>query len=228
MRSSTKTAFTLLAFVLLTSCGGARPIPADARTTVVSLDKIDCSDCGDGIISDLRQRPGVYDARFDRRTAEILVVAAPSFDVYTHVRKLAAEDGFEAILGAGKGRYLDHIPFPEGADVRTVVTDGRDVPDLAPHLARGVVTVVDFSATWCGPCRKVDEHMVKVLGSRKDVAYRRLDVGDWDTPLAKRYLANVSQLPYIVVYDKRGVAVDRITGLDLARLDRAIGTGSAP
>jgi hypothetical protein len=67
-----------------------------------------------------------------------------------------------------------------------------------------------------------------VLGVRKDVAYRRLDVGDWDTPLAKHYLANVAQLPYVVVYDRRGAAIDRITGVDLARLDRAIAKGSAP
>ncbi|MDI1428114.1 thioredoxin family protein [Polyangium sorediatum] len=228
MRTSLKHLFTSSVFVLLTACGGARSYPKDARTVVVSLDKIDCSDCGDGIVADLRERPGVYDARFDRRNAEVVVVASPGFDVFTAVRKLAAEDGFEAILGAGKGRYLDHVPFPEGADVHTVVEGGRDVPDLAPHLASGKVTVVDFSATWCGPCRKVDEHMVKVLGARKDVAYRRLDVGDWDTPLAKRYLANVPQLPYVVVYDKRGAAVDRIAGVDIARIDRAIEKGSLP
>ena len=228
MRPSSKHLLLRLGFVLLAACSGAPSYPKDARTVVVSLDKIDCSDCGDGIVADLRRRPGVYDARFDRRKAELSVVAAPNFDVFTAVRKLAAEDGFEALLGAGRGRYLDHLPFPEGADVRTVVEDGSDVPDLAPHLVSGKVTVVDFSATWCGPCRQVDEHMAKLLGARKDVAYRRFDVGDWDTPLAKRYLANVPQLPYVVVYDRRGETVDRIAGVDLARLDRAIVKGASP
>jgi thiol-disulfide isomerase/thioredoxin len=215
-------------FVAVAACSGARPIPSDARTVVVSLEKIDCSDCGDEIITDLRQRPGVYEASFDRRRAEITVVASPSFDVFTLVRRLAAEDGFEAILGAGKGRYLERPRFPDGADVRTVAEEGRDVPDLAPLLAQDKITVVDFSASWCGPCRKVDQHMAQLLGGRADVAYRRLEIGDWDTPLAKRYLAGVPQLPYVVVYDKHGAAVDRIAGLDLARLDRAIEQGSQP
>ncbi|HMY15123.1 MAG TPA: thioredoxin family protein [Polyangium sp.] len=204
-----------------TACGGPQ-IPADARKTVISLGKIDCADCGDEIVSDMRAKPGVYDAQFDRKKAEVIIVAAPTIDVFTEVRKLAAEDGFEAILGAGKGQYLEHLPFPEGSDVQTVVKDGADVPDISAFLAQGKVTIVDFSASWCGPCRKVDEHVVKIFTGRTDLAYRRLDIGDWDSPLAKHYLANVPQLPHVIVYDKTGKKVDSITGVDLDRIDRAI------
>ena len=68
-------------------------------------------------------------------------------------------------------------------------------------------------------------HLV-LFANRQDLAYRRLEIGDWDTPLARHYLANVPQLPYVIVYDKRGKPMDRITGLDLARLDRAIDTAN--
>lgn len=210
-----------LCFALVGTACAAAP-PTDAQRVTVSLEKVDCADCGDEIVQDLRNRPGVYEARFDRKKAEIFVIASPSFDVLTIVRQLAAAEGFSAILGEGKGTYLERATFPEGADAKTVVEDGSDLPALEAILAKDKPTVVDFSAIWCRPCRKVDEHMAEVFKGRNDIAYRRLDISDWDSPLAKHYLTEVSQLPFVIVFDAKSKEVDRIMGLDLARLDQAI------
>jgi thiol-disulfide isomerase/thioredoxin len=216
---------TMLGALTAAACSG---VPNDAKHVTVSLEMIDCAECGDAIVTDLRRRPGVYEASFNKRRAELQVVASPELDVLTTVKQLAANEGFQAVLGEGKGKYLDRPAFPEGADAQTVVEGGRDVPDLTVLLVKGKTTVVDFSGIWCRPCRKIDEHMVKVLGEKKDVAYRRLDIGDWDTPLAKRYLKDVPQLPYVIVYGADGKKVDAIVGVDLDRLDKAIAKGAAP
>lgn len=208
------------------ACGGAQNVPADAQRVVVSLTRIDCAECGDEIVTDLRSRPGVYQAAFDKQQAEVSVVASPTFDVFTSVRQLAAQKGFDAAVGAGKGQYLEGPKFPEGADVALVMTNGVDVPDLAPLLVKGKMTIVDFSAKWCQPCRQVDEHMVNVLGVRRDIAYRKLDIGDWDTPIAKHYLKAVPQLPYVIVYDAAGTKVTAISGVDLVGLNAAITKGT--
>lgn len=215
-------ALSLFALVTLAACGGARTIPADAQTAVVSLDRIDCADCGDQIVADLRERPGIYGATFDKQKAEIKVIASSSFDVLTAVKQLAAHEGFEAILGAGKGHYRDGPTYPANADFKLITTGGADVPDIATLPVKGKFTVVDFSATWCRPCRDIDEHMAKVLGTRTDVAYRKLEIGDWDTPLAQRYLKGIPQLPYVVVYDAAGARVKELVGVDLAGLDAAL------
>jgi thiol-disulfide isomerase/thioredoxin len=211
----------------LAACGGAQ-IPKDARTTVLSLAHLDCSDCGHDLAKELGERPGVYDAKFNNRTAELTVVAAPSFDAFSTAKELSKGEEYRLELGAGKGNYIAWSQPPEGTDVKTVAKDGEDVPDLAPHLAPGKVTVVDFSAIWCAPCRTLDEHMLATIGKRSDVAYRKLDIGDWDTPLARHYLKGIPSLPYVIVYGKNGQKVDAIAGLDLARLDAAIGKGAKP
>jgi thiol-disulfide isomerase/thioredoxin len=118
-------------------------------------------------------------------------------------------------------------PLPPGADMAELSAQGEDVPSLEAHLVPGKVTLFDFYAVWCAPCRKIDAHVFALLGKRKDLALRKLNVVSWETALAERYLKNVSDLPYVVVYGKDGKRVDAISGFDLAALDRAIDKAAA-
>jgi thiol-disulfide isomerase/thioredoxin len=204
-------------------CGGVHADrPADAQTTVVSLRRIDCTSCGYELVDDLRNQPGVYDATYDPSRVEITVTASPSFDVFTRVRRLAANEGFEAILGAGHGEYLADAQFPVGVDYRRIVVRRDQRLDLKTVLASGKVTVVDFTATWCRPCREVDTHLRGILAADAGVAYRKVDIGDWDTAVVEQHLADVPALPYVVVFSPAGERVGTIAGLDLDRLDAAI------
>lgn len=206
------------------ACGSRQP-PADARTTVLSLRDLDCSGCGEELVQKMKREEGVVSARFDRRAAELTVVAAPSYDPLARANALKGDEKYQLVEGAGQGTYL---PWGKasGGDIRTLAENGADVPNLASHTVSGKVTVFDFGAIWCEPCRVLDEHMLEVVQKREDVAYRKLDVGDWDTPLAKRYLNGVPQLPYVIVYGKKGDVVGQIVGLDIQGLDAAIERGA--
>jgi hypothetical protein len=59
------------------------------------------------------------------------------------------------------------------------------------------------------------------------VALRKINVNDWDSPVARQYLRKVSELPYVIVYSKTGRKVEAITGLDLQRLRAAIDRGAS-
>ena len=113
-------------------------------------------------------------------------------------------------------------PLPPNADLKELAKEGEDVPSLEAHVVPGKVTLFDFYAVWCAPCRKIDAHVFALLGKRSDLALRKLNVVSWDTPLAARYLKNIPDLPYVVVYGKNGKRVDAVAGFDLEALDRAI------
>ncbi len=117
-------------------------------------------------------------------------------------------------------------PLPAGADLAELSKEGEDVPALDAHAVKGKVTLFDFYAVWCAPCRKIDAHVFALLGKRADLAVRKLNVVSWDTPLAARYLKDIPSLPYIVVYGKNGKVVRTVAGLDLAALDKAIAEAS--
>jgi thiol-disulfide isomerase/thioredoxin len=118
---------------------------------------------------------------------------------------------------------FDPLPvLSEGADFAEIAHAGEDVPNLEAHAVKGKITLFDFYAVWCAPCRKVDAHIFGLLGKRKDLALRKLNVVSWETPLAARYLKDVPGLPYIVVYGKDGKRSATVAGLDLKKLDKAI------
>jgi len=126
---------------------------------------------------------------------------------------------------------LSFEPLPalaEGADFRRLVQQGEDLPRLEEHLVPGKVTVFDFYADWCAVCRKVDRHVYALLNQRPDVAYRKLNVVSWETPLARRYLADAPGLPLLVVYGKDGRKVATLSGGDTEALDKALAEAAKP
>lgn len=124
---------------------------------------------------------------------------------------------------------LDFSPphaAPAGADVVEIAKEGEELRALEPHLVPNKVTVFDFYATWCPPCRKVDQHLFPQVAQRKDLAVRKVNIGDWESATAQRWLRQVPELPHLIIYDKRGQKVRAISGAQLAALDQAIAEAS--
>lgn len=120
------------------------------------------------------------------------------------------------------GLHFDPLPpIPEGADVRDL-TDDEALAGLEQHAVGGKVTVIDFTAPWCVPCRNVEARLRTWMTNDPRVAVRRVHIGAWEGPVVDRYMQRVSGLPYVIVFDANGQQVEAIDAFEMDELDALI------
>lgn len=72
------------------------------------------------------------------------------------------------------------------------------------------LSVVEFFATWCMPCRMLKPIMEKIEGQKKSISFYEIDVEESEE-IAKRY--RIFSVPTVVCF-KGGKKIDSIVGLN--------------
>ena len=84
--------------------------------------------------------------------------------------------------------------------------------------AKGTV-LVDFFATWCGPCKMLAPHLDELSAKNPEVKIVKIDV-DEETPLAIKY--GVASIPTLLLF-KDGQKVNQTLGYQtLDQLERFV------
>jgi len=100
-----------------------------------------------------------------------------------------------------------------------VISHGAQV-DIAQHLALGNVTVVDFYADWCGPCKQLSPSLEQMASTDPEIALRKIDIVNWNTAVVKQY--NIRSIPQVNVYNRGGLLVGTVVGADAAEVKRYV------
>ncbi len=124
-------------------------------------------------------------------------------ETITHVE---VGDGAEAKPSKNTwGRQGRKAPAaPQASAVKQIANGGKRV-DLKQVIVPGKITVVDFYADWCGPCRRIGPQLEQMARSDPDVVLCKIDIVDWNTPVVQQF--NIRSVPNIRVYDRNGTAV---------------------
>ena len=72
------------------------------------------------------------------------------------------------------------------------------------------LTIIDFSATWCMPCRMLKPILERVVEKFDDVSFYNLDIDECED-IAKRY--RIFSVPTLVAF-KKGRMIDTLVGLN--------------
>jgi thioredoxin 1 len=112
-----------------------------------------------------------------------------------------------AAVVAGRGQQVE------------VISHGASV-DITKHLALGHVTVVDFYADWCGPCKHLSPSLEQMARTDPEIALRKIDIVNWKTAVVKQF--NIRSIPHVNVYNRRGRLVGTVVGADVQEVKRYV------
>ncbi|XP_010538107.1 PREDICTED: thioredoxin H5-like [Tarenaya hassleriana] len=80
------------------------------------------------------------------------------------------------------------------------------------------LVVIDFTATWCPPCRMIAPVFADLAKKNPHVVFLKVDVDELQ-PVAQNF--NVEAMPTFV-FMKDGDVVDRVVGADKAMLEQTL------
>ena len=113
-----------------------------------------------------------------------------------------------ALISCGPGKDNDQMT---GNSIEfKIITVGEQV-NLEEHAVTGRITVFDFYADWCPPCKKLEvslKNLKEVYGDRMEV--KKLDLVEWQSPLAQQF--GIKDLPYLIIYGPDGKPMKVGTG----------------
>jgi thiol-disulfide isomerase/thioredoxin len=97
-----------------------------------------------------------------------------------------------------------------GSGKKFINFSGGGVLDLKKVIVPGKITIVDFHADWCGPCKQISPHLDKINKDDPDVVLRKVDIVKLGTPVTKQF--DIKSIPRIHIYDRTGKLVGSVTG----------------
>jgi copper chaperone CopZ/thiol-disulfide isomerase/thioredoxin len=204
-----------------------------AGVGVVQIEGMDCGSCNQKVASSLEQADGVASVFANYSVGGACLQLDGVIDPEDLTARLKRDTGYTVTAIEGAERcprdLRSSIKAPwsdvDGLDAYVVSTSER--VKLSSVLAPEKFTIVDFGASWCGPCLISAAAFKAYLGEHDDVAVRAiwLDGKGPDESFAlavsKQHLALVVGLPWFVVYDPEGKVIYR--GQDHAEVLNRIG-----
>ena len=74
-----------------------------------------------------------------------------------------------------------------------------DLKSFEAAMSEGKLMMVDFWASWCGPCRMIAPFLEEIAAEDESITIGKIDV-DQEMPLAIRF--GITSIPTLVVMDK--------------------------
>lgn len=138
------------------------------------------------------------DKAYDLTPAEFeaQLVSAPHMAEFKRIKKLRTSKANEAATSVGQ-------PFKD-----FTITSGNSTKRLSDYVGKGKWTLVDFWASWCGPCIRETETLKKLYSKYSDSGLDFLGVAVWDEPQNTQKAIEKYSLPWPMIINAQSIPTD--------------------
>ncbi len=100
----------------------------------------------------------------------------------------------------------------------------KSIEEVNNLITNSKYLVLDFSATWCGPCKSLGKFVDEIMNDKKykDIVFCKVDVDNEDMEtLTQKY--KVSGIPHVVFF-KNSKQITQLVGFDKTKFVNALDT----
>jgi copper chaperone CopZ len=178
--------------------------PAFAETVRFHVVGIECEMCAAPIQKALASTPGVEKARVDWKKESAEVEVRIGFEK-EKLRAALENLGFVAVFPGESAKGFEPLSPEDLARLDIRRFDGRSSLDEKALAAPGKISLIDYYADWCGPCKTLELRLERFMTLHPEISLRRIDIGKWDNEAAREITRQgAAGLPYVRVYDRAG------------------------
>jgi len=214
-------------FAILCLIGGlqtsfSQKLSDSLNTYEFSIEGMTCGNCANTATNVLKNVKGVKEATVDFETKKAKVVASNRLTEQQIKDAIKTKTNFEALFSG------DELVKPlteeekKNTDIKTI--KGGSKLNFKDQLTAGKITVFDFYADWCGPCRIYSPKAERMALKYPNVALKKADIVDWNSELSKQLTKEYKMpaLPFTLIFDDKGNLLGKVEGNRIEEVEQII------
>lgn len=192
------------------------------KTFAFTIEGMTCQVCVNTATQTLKNVQGVDSVSINLDTKRAIVVADSKVSQNDLKDALAAKTSFEALFDGETILPPLSEKEKEGLDIKTLTGGGKI--NFYNNISKGKITIFDFYADWCGPCKLYSPKVERLLLENKNLALRKVDVVNWQSALARQLTKNyrIPASPFTLIFDDKGKLLGRVEGNNIGKLKEIV------